>query len=58
MTMRQTCVPRKVRRGTNLRGVQRFPELFARGTDIRVPGTLIFIAKSPSHMGKLGFARF
>ena len=57
-TMRQTCVPLKVRSGTNLRGVQRFPEFFASDTGFRVPETLIFIAKSTCRMGKLVFARF
>ena len=57
-TMRQTCVPLKVRSDTNLRGVQRFPEFFASDTGFRVPETLIFIAKSTCRMGKLVFARF
>ena len=57
-TMKRTCVPRKVRRSTKLRGVQRSLELFARGTDFRVPETLISPAQSTCGKGKLVFVRF
>ena len=52
-----TCVPLKVRRSPKLRGVRRSPELFARSTDFRVPGTLISRAQSTCAKGKLLFAR-
>ena len=57
-TMRRTCVPRKVRRSTELRGVRRSPELFARSTDFRVPELLIFPVLSTCGKWKLVFARY
>ena len=52
------CVPRKVRRSPNLRGVQRSPEPFERSTDFRVPETQISIAQSTCGKWKLVLARF